>query len=55
MRVNENLSQELYEDAGEERTRKAREYVKQGKVYITKMEYENQNTFQITKYSVKRE
>ena len=48
MRVNENLSQELYEDAGEERTRKAREYVKQGKVYITKMEYENQNTFQIT-------
>ena len=31
MLINQNLSQELYEDAGHERTTKAKEYVKSRK------------------------
>ena len=31
MQVNKNLSQELYQDAGEEKTTKAKKYIKQNK------------------------
>lgn len=48
MLINKNLLQELYEDAGYERTRKAKEYVREGKIDITKMEYEDPNNFEIT-------
>ena len=48
MLINKNLLQELYEDAGYERTKKAKEYVREGKIDIIKMEYEDSNNFQIT-------
>ena len=34
MQVNKNLSQELYQDAGEEKTTKAKKYINQGKINI---------------------
>ena len=48
MLINRELSQELYQDAGYERTKKAKEYVRDGKINITKMEYEDLDNFQIT-------
>ena len=48
MLINKDLLQELYEDAGYERTRRAREYVREGKIDIKKMEYEDSNNFEIT-------
>ena len=47
MLINKNLLQELYEDAGYERTRRAKEYAREGKIDITKMEYEDPNNFEI--------
>ena len=48
MQVNKNLSQELYQDAGEARTIKAKRYINQGKVNIIKTNYEDPNNFSIT-------
>lgn len=48
MLVNQNLSQELYEDAGYERTQRAKEYVKMGKINIIKLEYNDLDNFEIT-------
>lgn len=48
MQVNKNLSQELYQDAGEARTTKAKRYINQGKVNIIKTNYEDPNNFSIT-------
>ena len=41
MQVNENLSQEIYSDVGEERLTRAKRIVKQGKVEIKKVNYED--------------
>ena len=48
MLISKKLSQEIYNDAGETRTSKARQYIKQGKVTITKSDYENENNFSLT-------
>ena len=48
MQVNKNLSQELYQDAGEARTIKAKRYINQGKVNIIKTNYEDPDNFSIT-------
>ena len=48
MQVNKNLSQELYQDAGEARTTKAKRYINQEKVNIIKTNYEDPNNFSIT-------
>ncbi len=48
MLINQKLSQELYEDAGYERVKRAKEYVRDGRIDIIKMEYEDSNNFQIT-------
>ena len=47
MQVNKNLSQELYQDAGEARTIKAKRYINQGKVNIIKTNYEDPDNFSI--------
>ena len=47
MLVNEKIIEELCLDAGTERTQKAKQYQEQGKVTITKVEYENENNFEI--------
>ena len=47
MQVNKNLSQEIYQDAGEARTIKAKRYINQGKVNIIRTNYEDQNNFSI--------
>ena len=39
MQVNKNLSQEIYQDAGEARTIKAKRYINQGKVNIIRTNY----------------
>ena len=48
MQVNENLSQEIYSDVGEERLTRAKRIVKQGKVEIKKVNYEDPNNFEIS-------
>ena len=48
MHINEKLAQEIYDDIGEERLRKANNYVRQGRVKITKAIYDNPNNFEIT-------
>ena len=47
MLVNEDIIEQLCIDAGSTRTQKARKYQMMGKVVITKVEYENQNNFEI--------
>ena len=47
MLVNRNLSRELYEDAGEQRIQKAKEYIKQGRVDILESDYEDMNNFAV--------
>lgn len=47
MLVNEKILEELCESAGQSRTEKAREYQKQGKVNLAKVDYENQENFEI--------
>ena len=47
MLVNENVIEQLCMDAGHARTQKARKYQMLGNVSITKVEYENENNFEI--------
>ena len=47
MLVNKDIIEQLCIDAGSTRTQKARKYQMMGKVVITKVEYENQNNFEI--------
>ena len=47
MLINKNLSRELYEDAGEEKIKKAKEYVKKGNVNIIESDYEDMNNFDV--------
>ena len=48
MLVNEVIEKELYEDAGDIRVQKARIYVKTGRTLIEKINYQNENNFEIT-------
>ena len=48
MLVNPRIEEELYNDAGDTRTQKARIYVKTGRTQIEKINYNNQNNFEIT-------
>ena len=48
MLVNEEIINELYFDAGNQRVQKARLYVKTGKVNIEKINYNDKNDFDIT-------
>ncbi len=48
MQVNENLSQEIYSDAGIDRLTKAKRYVMQGRVEINNVIYDDKNNFEIT-------
>ena len=47
MQINENLSREIYEDAGETRIDRAKGYIREGKVDIYETQYENKNNFKI--------
>lgn len=47
MLVNPNISKELYEYAGSERLNRARDYQRNGKVSITKVEHTNMDNFEI--------
>lgn len=47
MLVNENIIEELCTDAGSTRTQEAKKYQMQGKVAITKLEYEDENNFEL--------
>ena len=48
MQVNKEIAEELYTDAGEIRCEKAKRYVDQGRVRITKAIYDNQNNFELS-------
>ena len=48
MKINETLTQELYEEAGESRIEKARRYLRQGRVDIKKVIYDNPDNFEIS-------
>lgn len=48
MLVNQTVVKELYEEAGEARLNKAKEYVEQGRVDIQKIDYDNMNNLSIT-------
>ena len=48
MLVDENVINELYQDAGETRVQKARLYVRTGRTEIEKIHYENPQQFEIT-------
>lgn len=48
MLVNQEIERELYYDAGDTRVQKARIYVKTGRTKIEKIDYENENNFEIT-------
>ena len=48
MLVNKKVEDELYYDAGETRVQKARLYVKTGRTEIEKINYNNENNFEIT-------
>ena len=47
MVVNPDIIEELYDDAGNARVERAREYVKKKKVKIKKVVYDNQSNFEI--------
>ena len=47
MLVNENIIEQLCIDAGSTRAEKAKKYQTQGKVVITKLEYEDENNFEL--------
>ena len=47
MQINENLSREIYEDAGEARLSRAKHYIREGKINIYDTQYENKNNFKI--------
>ena len=48
MRINQNLSQMIYQDAGQERVDRAKKYIRNHRVEIRKMEYDGPNDFEIT-------
>ncbi len=48
MQVNKNISQEILEDAGENRVQKAKRYVNEGRVNIYKTNYEDKDNFSIS-------
>ena len=48
MQVNSQLADEIYNDVGSMRLEKAKKIVNEGKVEIKKVEYENQNNFEIS-------
>ena len=48
MLVKSEVSEELYQDAGETRVQRARLYVKTGRTEIEKIHYENEENFEIT-------
>lgn len=48
MLIDENIKDELFEDAGNERVQKAKIYAKTKKVNIIKINYTNKNNFEIT-------
>ena len=48
MLVNKEIISELYENAGDERYQKALEYVKDKRVTITNVKYENKNNFELS-------
>lgn len=48
MLVNKNLTQEIYDDAGENRVLRAKRYINQGRVSIIKSDYEDKDNFSIT-------
>ena len=45
MYINQTVAKEIYNEAGEERLKKAKEYVKQRKVDVQNIYYENMNNF----------
>ena len=47
MLINKQLSQEIYDEAGNERLQRAKAYVKQGNVSIIKLDYDNPNNFSV--------
>ena len=47
MLINKKLSQEIYNDAGEARRIRAKDYLNQGKINIIKADYENQDNFSV--------
>ena len=47
MLVNNEIITELYENAGDTRYQKALEYVKDKRVTITNVNYENKNNFEL--------
>ena len=48
MLVNKKLSKEIYDDAGEMRVTRAKNYVNRGRINIIKTDYENQDNFSLT-------
>ena len=48
MLVNKAIEEELYDDAGEERVEKARLYVQKGRRQLEKINYNDENNFEIT-------
>ena len=48
MLVNKEIISELYENAGDERYQNALDYVKDKRVTITSVKYENQNNFELS-------
>ena len=49
MLINKKLSQEIYNDAGEDRRIRAKSYLDQGKINIIKADYENQDNFSVAR------
>ena len=48
MQINSNILDELYREAGEERVKKARNYVQNKRVKLNREEYENKDNFEIS-------
>lgn len=48
MQINSNILDELYREAGEERVKKARNYVQNKRVKLKREEYENKDNFEIS-------
>lgn len=48
MLVNDEIINELYNDAGSERVQKSRLYVRTGRVSIEKINYNDENNFDLT-------
>ena len=48
MLVNREIENELYHDAGDTRVQKARLYVRTGRTKIEKINYNDENNFEIT-------